>query len=155
MAKSIRVISRYIKAPNGDLIPDVFTKSIVQGVSYTMITPQIDADLDEGDLCIVQIDGLTLGQLNAAKSRADVIYLTDGDNGNTGLASYDFLDDKPSKAELRQLATKLGDLFNVPPAKIAKWIDENGTPTRAELCDLINKMIFDGKPKRQKGSRDA
>lgn len=144
--KSIKVISRYVKAPNGDLIPEVFL-SPLQGVSYSMITPQIDANLDEGDLCIVQVDGLTAGQLTAAKGRADVIYITDGDNG-TGRAPYAFLDDKPGKSELRQIATKIAALFNIPPAKIAKWIDENGTPTRSEIIDLINKLTFDGKPKR-------
>lgn len=46
--KSIKVISRYIKAGNGDLVPDVFVQSPLQGISYTMITPQIDADLAEG-----------------------------------------------------------------------------------------------------------
>ncbi len=143
--KSIKVISRYVKAPNGDLIPEVFL-SPLQGVSYSMITPQVDANLDENDLCVVQVDGLTQGQLNAAKNRADVIYLTDGDNG-TGRDPYAFLDDKPGKAELRQIATKIANLFNIPVGRITKYIDENGVPTRSEIIDLINKLAVDGKQK--------
>lgn len=144
--RSVIVISRYTKQVNGDLIPAVFL-SPLQGVTYSMITPQVDANLDDGDVCCVQVDGLTAGQLTAAKGRADVIYLTDGDNG-TGREAYTFLNDKPSKAELTDIAQKLSDLFRIPLAKIQKWVDVNGKPTRLEIIEIITKLVMDGKPKR-------
>lgn len=148
MAKRVIVISRYVTSLSGDLIPEIMLTPI-NGISYTMVTPQVDGDLDSGDPCLIEVGGLSNAQLTAAKERADAIYITDRDDDG------DWANDIPPKAELQQIANKLASLFNVPPAKIQKWVDTNGKPTRKELWELINKLSLDGKTKKTKGVNHA
>lgn len=137
---SAQIITRFTRTGNRNDLP-LFAILALANVAFTDISGQPDSTIANNDLVVIEVEGLTTGQLNSLNARPDVIPLTSKPDDNNG-----YTDTPMNNGQIVSLTNRIRNEFGIAQATINQYINaDDPTMTTLKLVGSIKKLCKERK----------